>query len=94
MLSGMDRLAQQSVIAHTEGLAHWCAEQADALDPLIEASYQRPLTVAESRRVLVVQRELLVRMSQQQTFIARMVFEHIDAPAPTGFWQRVRQLLR
>lgn len=91
----MDRLAQQSIIANTEDLARWCAEQAEALDPLIDASYRRPLSVSETRHLLVTQRELLVRMSQQQTLIAAMVFERVaDAPVVPGFWSRVKRLIR
>lgn len=89
-----DRTRQQSIIANTEDLARWCACQADALDPLIAASSERPLSPIESRRVLLMQRELLTRMSQQQTLIAALVFDHLPAVPAPGFWRRVRRLLR
>lgn len=84
----MDRLSDQSVIANTEDLSRWCAMKADELDPLIATAEMRPLSPAECRTVLVTQRELLTRISQQQTLIAAMVF-HRSSP----WWVWVRAFL-
>jgi hypothetical protein len=74
-----------SVIANTVGLAKWCAARADELEPLISATEIRPLSPQETRVMLRSQQELLRRVSQQQTFLAEMVFHQ---RAPWWVWWR------
>lgn len=81
----MDKLTALSVVANTTDVSRRCAELADELDPMIVASERRTLSPAETRTVLLGQRELLTRVSQQQTFLAEMVFH---AEAPSCLWWR------
>lgn len=73
------------MIANTTDLAMFCAQQADALDKKIAACEVRPLSPQETREVLVGVRELYVRISQQQTFMAEMIFHR---RAPWWVWWR------
>lgn len=79
----MDR--DLAVIANTTALAQWCAQQADELEPLIDATERRPLSPQESRSVLLTQQELMRRVGQQQAFLAEMVFHR---RAPWWVWWR------
>ena len=79
----MDR--DLAVIANTTDLATFCAAQAEALDEVIAKCEVRPLSPQETRDVLLGVQELYVRLSQQQTFLAAMIFHR---RAPWWVWLR------
>lgn len=65
----MDREAAAAVIHNAQDLASWAAGAVLETDALIATAATRPLSPAEQRDNLRMQRDLLVRISQQGTLL-------------------------
>lgn len=64
----MDR-ETAAIVANARDLATWAAEAVVQTDALIEIAKRRPLSPQEQAANLQMQRELLVRMSQQHSLL-------------------------
>jgi hypothetical protein len=62
-----------SVIQNSSRLARWAAEQVVETDKLIALCKVRPLSPFEQASNLLMQRELLVRLSQRDTLAEAML---------------------
>jgi hypothetical protein len=62
-----------SVIQNSSRLARWAAEQVVETDKLIALCKVRPLSPFEQASNLLMQRELLVRLSQRETLAEAML---------------------
>ena len=76
-----------ALIATATRQACWAAEAVVRTDALIEVVRRRPLDPEEQRESLVLQRELLVRFSQQHTLLAWAL------ESRTGGWSAWLRLL-
>lgn len=74
-----------AVILNAEGLAKWAANAVVETDALIERASVRPLSPAEQVANLRMQRELLVRLSQQNTLLG---YALESRPARAPWWAR------
>ncbi len=81
----MDR-GTASVVQNADDLARWAAKAVIDTDRLIDATAIRPLSPAEQRLNLLMQRELLVRLSQQNTLLGYVIESRPDR----GIWSSLR----
>jgi hypothetical protein len=92
----MDREA--AAIIHTaDDLARWAAKAVVETDALIQVTKVRPLSPQEQNANLLMQREMLVRMSQQSSILDWAVESRAARRARAarpGWWARVRAWAR
>lgn len=83
----MDR-ETATVVHNADDLSRWAARAVIETDALIAVAAFRPLSPAEQGRNLVMQRELLVRISQQNTLLGWVVALR-RAPWWERAWRRI-----